>query len=103
MPPKKKPETASRTRKLGQTKGPLAKGATPKPVVSDKDLAAAEKKKREHWAWQPVRNPKSAAGQAKSGRQWNRSVHPFGSREEKWRPPRAQIGSTFIRRAYFDA
>ena len=37
---------------------PWPSSEVPKPVVSDKELAAVEQKKREHWAWQPVRNPK---------------------------------------------
>ncbi|HUR46951.1 MAG TPA: DUF1549 domain-containing protein, partial [Candidatus Saccharimonadales bacterium] len=104
MPPKQKLDATAiadlaRWVKLG---APWPKGEAPKPVVSDKELEAAEKKKREHWAWQPVKNPKPPA--LKKGEPVN-GIDNFilANLQKKGMAPAPRADRlTLIRRAYFD-
>jgi hypothetical protein len=104
MPPKQKLEPSAVADLVHWVKlgAPWPKGEAPRPVVSDKELAAAEKKKREHWAWQPVRNPKPPA--VKKNEAIN-GIDQFirAALEKKGMAPAPRADRlTLIRRAYFD-
>jgi hypothetical protein len=104
MPPKQKLEPSAVADLVHWVKigAPWPKSEPPKPVVSDKEVAAAEKKKREHWAWQPVRNPKPPG--VKKYETVNGIDHFLrATLEKKGMTPAPRADRlTLIRRAYFD-
>ncbi|MDB6031076.1 MAG: Protein of unknown function (DUF1553)/Protein of unknown function (DUF1549)/Planctomycete [Verrucomicrobiales bacterium] len=105
MPPKQKlPESAIKDLVQWVKKGaPWPKEDAPKLAVSDKELAAAEKRKREHWAWQAIKNPNPPENKSK-GWAINGLDHFILSTLEKNGLTTAPAADrrTLIRRAYFD-
>ncbi|HEY0456692.1 MAG TPA: PSD1 and planctomycete cytochrome C domain-containing protein, partial [Verrucomicrobiae bacterium] len=105
MPPKKQlSEHAIADLALWIKKGaPWPKSEAPKPLVSEKEIAAAEKRKREHWAWQPVSNPRLPVVKTKSWPQSGIDYFILAALEKKGMTPAPRADRrTLIRRAYFD-
>jgi cytochrome c553 len=105
MPPKQKlPESAIKDLSQWVKKGaPWPKEAAPKIAVSDKELAAVEKRKREHWAWQPVKNLEPPQTKSKGWAVNGIDRFILSTLESKGLTTvPAADRRTLIRRAYFD-
>lgn len=105
MPPKQKLSESAikdlvRWVKMG---APWPKGESNKPAGSAQELAAAEKRKAEHWAWQPVARPVPPAVQQSGWARDGMDHFVLSTLEQRGLTAAPEADRrTFIRRAYFD-
>src|SRR6185503_1791705 len=105
MPPKQKLSDATIADLVEWVKAgaPWPKEEPPRIVSSGKENLEQQKRKREHWAWQPIRSPKLPAVKNKDQAQNEIDLFILARLEERGLVPvPAADRRTLIRRAYFD-